>query len=310
MTDYGRRGVTVAALKHAVPYLEMFRGKVFVVKIGGAALGDARAVNGVVEQLAALHHLGIRVVLVHGGGPQTTDLAAELGLEVRMVAGRRVTDERTLDIATMTLNGTANTIILGACRAQGLPAVGLSGVDAGLVRARRRPPVEVDGHDHPVDYGHVGDIEGIDPSILGHLLAGGFLPVVSPISADASGAILNINADSVAAAIAVALGAEKLLLLQDAPGLLTNPADPASLVSYTDLAGLARLRAQGSLTTGMLPKAAAIETALAGGVKRAHLVSFHVPDSLLLEVFTNEGCGTLIVSELAVLRADEQVTES
>ncbi|QQR75753.1 MAG: acetylglutamate kinase [Holophagales bacterium] len=306
MKDVGQRGVEVAALKHAVPYLEMFRGKVFVVKIGGAAMGDARAMASLAEQLGVLHHLGVKVVVVHGGGPQTTALSEALGLEVTLVAGRRVTDERTLEIATMVLNGTANTALLSACRASGLPVVGLSGVDAGLVKARRRPPVDVDGHDQPVDYGHVGDIVSVDASLLRHLLDGGFLPIVSPISADERGALLNVNADSVAAAIARALPAEKLVLLQEAPGLLSNPEDPDSLVSYVDLAGLARLRAGGSLTKGMLPKAAAIESAISGGVKRAHLISFKLRDALLLELFTNEGCGTMVVAELASLLPEEQ----
>ena len=306
MKDVGQRGGEVAALKHAVPYLEMFRGKVFVVKIGGAALGDARAMAGIVEQLGVLHHLGVKVVAVHGGGPQTTALSEALGLEVNLVAGRRVTDERTLEIATMVLNGTTNTSLVAACGAAGLPVVGLSGVDAGLVKARRRPPVEVAGHDAPVDYGHVGDVVSVDASILRHLIEGGFLPIVSPLSADERGALLNINADSVAAALAVALAAEKLILLQEAPGLLANPEDPDTLVSYTDLAGLARMRAGGSLAKGMIPKAAAIEAALAGGVRRAHLISFRLRDSLLLEMFTNEGCGTMIVSELGSLLPEEQ----
>ena len=306
MKDVGQRGTEVAALKHAVPYLEMFRGRVFVVKIGGAALGEARVMAGIAEQLGVLHHLGVKTVVVHGGGPQTTALSEALGLEVRLVAGRRVTDERTLEIATMVLNGTANTALLSACRATGLPVVGLSGIDAGLVKARRRAPVAVDGHDGPVDYGHVGDIVGVDPALLRHLLDGGFLPVVSPLSADEKGAVLNVNADSVAAALAVALAAEKLVLLQEAPGLLGDPGDPDSLVSYVDLAGLARLRAAGSLTQGMIPKAAAIEKAIQGGVRRAHLISFRLRDALLLELFTNEGCGTMVVEELASLRPEEQ----
>lgn len=306
MKDVGQRGTAVAALKHAVPYLEMFRGKVFVVKLGGAALGDARAMAGIAEQLGVLHHLGVKAVVVHGGGPQTTALSAALGLEVRLVAGRRVTDERTLEIATMVLNGTANTALLSACRASGLPVVGLSGIDAGLVKARRRAPVEVEGHDGPVDYGHVGDIVGVDPSLLRHLLDGGFLPIVSPLSADERGAVLNVNADSVAAALAVALAAEKLVFMQEAPGLLADSADDDSLVSYVDLAGLARLRAAGSLTQGMLPKAAAIEKAIQAGVRRAHLISFRLRDALLLELFTNEGCGTMVVAELASLLPEEQ----
>ncbi|MFN7943356.1 MAG: acetylglutamate kinase [Thermoanaerobaculia bacterium] len=291
------RVVEISALRHAVPYLALFRGRTFVVKVGGAALLDARATAAVVEQLAALHHLGIRVVLVHGGGPQASDLARALGLAVRQVAGRRVTDDATLDVVTLALNGGANTRWLAACRAAGLPACGVSGVDAGLLVARRRPPVEVEGEAEAIDYGHVGDLEAVDPALLLHLLAGGFVPVVSPLAADARGNLLNLNADGVAAAIAVALGAEKLLLLVDTPGLLERLDDPASLISHVDLDGLARMTAEGKVSGGMLPKVRALETALAGGVPRAHLVSWRSSDALLLEVFTNEGAGTLVVAE-------------
>jgi len=306
MMQHGTRSVEISALRHAVPYLALFRGKTFVVKVGGGALGDARALAGIVEQVAALHHLGIRVVVVHGGGPQTDALSERLGLEVRQVAGRRVTDEATLDAVTMTLSGTANTKLLAACRAAGLPAAGVSGVDGGLIVARRRPPVEVEGEAAPVDYGHVGDVVSVDPRLLGHLLDGGWVPIVSPLSADAKGALLNLNADGVAAAIAVAVGAEKLLVMVDTPGLLEDPADPESLVSYVDLAGLDRLREAGRLGRGMLPKARAVADALRGGVPRAHLLSWRAGDTLLLEIFTNEGAGTLVVPELAALSEEER----
>jgi acetylglutamate kinase len=300
----------IAALRHAVPYLALFRGRTFVVKMGGGALADARATAGVVEQLAALHHLGVKLVVVHGGGEQANALAGRLGLEVRKVAGRRVTDEATLEVVTWALNGGANTRLLAACRAARLPAVGLSGVDAGLVVARRRPPVAVDGESAPVDFGCVGDIERVDPSVLRHLTDvpgnGGYVPVVSPLAADAAGNLLNLNADGVAAALAVALRAEKLLVLTDVPGLLGDRDDPSSLVSYVDLAGLARLRAQGAIAGGMLPKIEAIERALAGGVERAHLVGWRSPDALLLELFTNEGAGTLVVPELTRLTTEER----
>lgn len=301
--------VEIAALRHAVPYLALFRGRTFVVKLGGGALAEPRALAAAVEQAAALHHLGVRVVLVHGGGPQANELSRALGLEVRQVAGRRVTDAATLRVVTMTLNGEANTALLAACRAAALPAVGVSGVDGGLVIARRRPPVEVPGESAPVDYGQVGDVESVDPRLLTGLLDAGYVPVVSPLAADARGNLLNLNADGVAAAIAVALGAEKLVVMVETPGLLADAADPASLISYVDLAGLARLRAEGRLAGGMLPKAKAIEDALTGGVPRAHLISWRSTDALLWEVFSNEGSGTLVVPELAALLPDERVDE-
>lgn len=305
MKDVGQRGAEVAALKHAIPYVRMFKGKTFVVKLGGETIADEVRFRGLIEQVDALHQVGIRVVLVHGGGPQSTALATALGIPTRMVDGRRVTDEKNLEVSIMTLNGQLNTRLLGMCRAFGLPAVGLSGVDAGLVRARKRPPVaSSDGEQ--VDFGWVGDIQAIEPAILSSLLEKGFLPVLSSLGADESGQILNINADTVAAAVAVALNAEKLILVTGAPGILEKLEDPRSLISYTDLEGLAELREKGSLSGGMKPKADAIEAALKGGVKRVHLIPWNVQDSLLIEIFTNEGIGTLVVEDIDVLSDAEQ----
>lgn len=305
MKDVGQRGAEVAALKHAIPYVRMFKGKTFVVKLGGETLTDELRFRGLIEQVEALHQVGIRVVLVHGGGPQSTALATALGIPTTMVEGRRVTDERNLEVSIMTLNGQLNTRILGMCRAFDLPAVGLSGVDAGLVRAKKRPPVAL-GDGDPVDFGWVGDIQAIEPAILAALLDKGFLPVLSSLGADENGQILNINADTVAAALAVALHAEKLILVTGAPGILEKLEDARSLISYTDLEGLEELRAKGSLSGGMKPKADAIEAALKGGVPRVHLIPWNVPDSLLIEVFTNEGIGTLVVEDVDALSPAEQ----
>ena len=219
------RQIRVRALRHAVPYLKRFGGKTFVIKTGGAAVAAEEAVKGLVEQVALLFELGIRVVLVHGGGPQSTELARKLGVRSRFVGGRRVTDSEALRVTTMVLNGEINTRILAACRDFELPAIGLSGVDAGLIRAHRRPPVKVGegAAEETVDYGYVGDIDRVDSGLLERLLGIGALPVVSPISADEAGTLLNINADTVASALSVALGAEKLILLGEAPGLLADP---------------------------------------------------------------------------------------
>jgi acetylglutamate kinase len=305
MKDVGQRGAEVAALKHAIPYVRMFKGKTFVVKLGGETIADETRFRGLIEQVDALHQVGIRVVLVHGGGPQSTALATALGIPTRMVDGRRVTDERNLEVSIMTLNGQLNTRILGMCRAFGLPAVGLSGIDAGLVRAKKRPPVSTsDGEE--VDFGWVGDIQAIEPAILASLLEKGFLPVLSSLGADENGQVLNINADTVAAALAVALGAEKLILVTGAPGILENLEDARSLISYTDLEGLDELRRKGSLSGGMKPKADAVEAAIKGGVKRVHLIPWNVQDSLLIEIFTNEGIGTLVVEDIDALSDAEQ----
>jgi len=308
--DVGERAIAVTALKHAVPYIRLYKGKTFVIKAGGAVFGDPAATRELLEQVGILHQVGIRVVLVHGGGPQATALARNLGIEARFVEGRRVTDERTLDVATMVLNGTINTRLLAAFRDLGVPAIGLSGVDAGLIRARRRPPVGVKANpgapETVVDYGFVGDVVAVNVDVLRGVLDHGLVPVVSPLSADESGTLLNINADTVAAAIAVELRAEKMILLTAAPGILERGGDPASLVSYIDLRGLERMKEAGSLTDGMLPKVGAITAAIEGGVPRVHVISHEISDSLLFEVFSNEGAGTLVVKSIDTLSPEEQ----
>ncbi len=304
MKDVGQRAAELAGLKHAAPYIRLFKGKTFVVKAGGEALETDGAIRDLLQQIEILSHVGIRVVLVHGGGSESSELLRALGGEPRIVEGRRVTDEKALEVASMVLNGTVNTRILAAARGLGLPAVGVSGVDAGLVQARRRPPVKVG--DGMVDYGFVGDVVSVAPGVLTSLLDAGMVPVVSPLSAADDGTLLNINADTVAAALAVGLRAEKLILLTGAPGVLERADDPGSLVSYTDLEGLRRLRDQGGLTRGMLPKASAIESALRGGVRRVHILSWQTPDGLLAEAFTNEGVGTLVVEDIDALSPAEQ----
>jgi acetylglutamate kinase len=300
------RAIVVTALKHAAPYIRLYKRKVFVLKAGGAIFASPADTRALMEQVGILHQVGIRLVLVHGGGPQSTELAKALGVDTQFIAGRRVTDEQSLEIASMVLNGQINTRILAACRDLDVPAVGISGVDAGLIKAHKRPPVTPEGESQAVDYGFVGDIDGVEADIVTKQLESGIMPVISPLSADESGTLLNINADTVASALAVALGAEKLILATGAPGILENADEPRSLISYVDLAGLKRLRSEGKLTTGMLPKAAAIEAAIKGGVPRVHVISHNVQDSLLLEVFTNEGTGTLVVNDVNNLTAAEQ----
>jgi len=303
------RAIVVSALKRAAPYIRLFKGKVFVIKAGGEVFADSENTKALMEQVGILHQVGIRIVLVHGGGPQSTELASALGLDTTFVDGRRITDGESLNVATMVLNGQINTRILATCRDLQIPAVGISGVDAGLIRAHKRPPVERDG-ESPVDYGFVGDIDSVDADILKKQLDNGLMPVVSPLSCDESGTILNINADTVAAAIAAELDAEKLLLATGAAGILEDVNDPTSLISYIDRAALKKLRQSGSLADGMLPKAAAIDSAIANGVQRVHVISSKVPDSILLEVFTNEGTGTLVVDDIGGLTPAEQSSPS
>jgi acetylglutamate kinase len=301
--------VLASALTHAAPYIRLFKGKVYVLNAGGEIFADPVQTRAIMEQVGILHQVGIRVVLVHGGGPQSTQLAKDLGLSSTFVDGRRVTDGASLEVATMVLNGQINTRILAACRDLQIPAVGISGVDAGLIRAHRRPPVERAG-DTAIDYGFVGDIDAVDADVIRKQLDNGLMPVVSPLSCDESGLILNINADTVAAAIAAELKAEKLILATGAAGILEDVNDARSLISYIDRAELDRLNAAGKLADGMLPKAAAIDAALANGVNRVHVISYKLPDSLLLEVFTNEGTGTLVVNDITALTPAEQAGDA
>lgn len=309
MTSKRDRAIVVSALKHAAPYIRLFKGKVFVIKVGGEVFADPVLTRALVEQVGILHQVGIRAVLIHGGGPQSTELAAALGLDTEFVDGRRITDSGSLNVATMILNGQVNTRILATCRDLQIPAVGISGVDAGLIRAHKRPPVEREGED-AIDYGFVGDIDAVEADILKKQLDNGLMPVVSPLSCDESGTLLNINADTVAAAIAAELDAEKLILVTGATGILEDIKDPGSLISYIDRKDLKKLRDEGILADGMLPKAAAIDAAIRHGVQRVHVISYKLPDSILLEVFTNEGTGTLVVDDITALSPEEQGDET
>jgi acetylglutamate kinase len=299
--------IAVRALRSAAPYIRLYKGKVFIIKAGGAVFNDEASTRGLIEQVAILHQVGIKTVLVHGGGPQLDSLQSQLGIETQMVHGRRVTDQKSIDVTAMVLNGLLNTRILAICRDLDIEAVGISGVDAGLIKAHKRAPVRVsDSNAEMVDYGFVGDVDSVDTNVIEKLLDNGLMPVVSPLSADSTGTLLNINADTVAAAIGGALAAEKLILCTGANGILERLEDPGSVISYTDLKGLKRLRDQGSLKDGMLPKAAAIENAIRSGVRRVHIISYKSRDSVLAEVFTNEGTGTLVVADLNALTPAEQ----
>ncbi len=302
----GDQALAIRALKSAAPYIRMYKGKTFVVKAGGGVFADAASTRLLVEQIAILHYFGVRVVMVHGGGPQLTELSDALGVPTRMVEGRRITDAKAIDVTSMVLNGLINTRILAICRDLNIDAVGISGVDAGLVRAHKRAPVRMASSGEMVDFGFVGDVDSVDTTVLRKLLDNGLMPVVSPLSADESGVLLNINADTVAAAIGAALSAEKLILCTGAPGILGNVEDSGSLISYTDVRGLRALKEEGRIADGMLPKAKAIEDAIRGGVRRVHVISYKAPEGILGEVFTNEGTGTLIVADVNALTPAEQ----
>lgn len=296
MTIEPNRGI--AGLKGALRYVRAYRDHVFVVKLGGEMVRERHALDGLAAQVSLLHSLGIRLVVVHGGGPQATELSRRLGQEPRIVAGRRVTDDAALEVAKMVYAGTLNIEVLSALRSHQVQAVGLSGVDAELVTARRRPPVRVvddAGGTVEVDYGHVGDVERIDPGVLTTLMEARFVPVVASLAGDEHGAVYNVNADTVAESIAIALRAQKLIFLTGVPGVLRNPADPSTLVTFADPDDLAELVASGAITGGMRPKIDACIRAATSGVERTHIIDGRAPDSLLLEVFTGSGYGTMIV---------------
>jgi acetylglutamate kinase len=299
----------IVGLKGALSYVRAYRDRVFVVKLGGEVLEDADGLDGVAGQLALLASLGIRIVVVHGGGSYATKLSRRLGIEPQFVAGRRVTDDATLEVATMVYAGQVNVAVLSALREHRVQAVGISGVDGDLLTAHRRPPVTVtddDGSVREVDYGHVGDIDRVDPHLLRTLLEARFVPVVASLAGDEEGGVYNVNADTVAEALAVALTAQKLIFLTGAPGVLRDRNDPATLVTFADPTDLAELMSSGALVGGMRPKVEACIRAATHGVERTHIIDGRAPDALLLEVFTGVGCGTMIVGrkESAALEAD------
>ena len=288
----------IAGLKGALRYVRAYRDHVFVVKLGGDVLADVEALDHVAGQLGLLQSLGIRIVVVHGGGPQASALLRRLGQEPRLVAGRRVTDDAALEVAKLVYPGLLSTELLSALRSHQVQGVGVSGVDADLITAHRRPPVTVtadDGTTSQVDYGHVGDIDRVDPRVLLTLLDGRFMPVVASLAGDGDGNVYNVNADTVAETLAIALKAEKLIFLTGAPGVLRDRNDPSSLVAFADPDDLAELLSSGCIAGGMRPKVEACIRAATSGVERTHIIDGRLHDSLLLEVFTGSGAGTMIV---------------
>lgn len=300
----------VAGLKEALDYTRLYRDQIFVIKLGGEVVASADALEEVAIQIALLESLSIRVVVVHGGGPQASELSRRLGIEPEIVAGRRVTSPEVLEVAKMVYGGRINVDILAALRAHKVSAVGLSGIDAGLVTTRRRPPVTVredDGGERLVDFGEVGDVVSVDPSLIELLLPRGYVPVVASLAADGAGKPLNINADTLAEALARALGAKKLIYLTGAPGLLRDENDPSSLVAFAGPEELEALLAAGTVRGGMRPKVEACLRAVAGGVRRTHIIDGRTPDALLIEVFTGGGSGTMIVAEVERTEYEEEI---
>ena len=293
--------VRLDLLREALPYIQRFKGKTFVVKLSGKATEDPSNLASLAEELALLHQVGIRLCVVHGGGKQLTELASQMGVEQTIINGRRVTDDATLEMAKMVFAGKINTDILAALRHRGVEAVGLSGVDGNIVHAERRPPGEIlnraTGERERVDFGHVGDVVEINARLLCVLLDQSYLPVVSSLGADNEGMVFNINADTIAAEIAVQLQAEKLILLSDVDGIYLRADDPETKLSRLTIGEAEALIRDGAATGGMIPKLQSLNGLIRRGVRSAHIINGTTRNALLAEVFTNEGTGTMISAE-------------
>ena len=287
-------------LREALPYIQRFQGQTFVVKLSGKVTEDHENLTSLAEELALLHQVGIRICVVHGGGKQLTDLAKKLGIEQTIIEGRRVTDDATLEMAKMIFAGKINTDILAALRHRSIEAVGLSGVDGNIVHAEKRPPKEIlnreTGVRDKVDFGFVGDVVQINSRLLTVLLDHGYLPVISSLGADDEGMVFNINADTIAAEIAVRLQAEKLILLSDVDGIYLTAGDPQTKLSRVTAAEAGELINNGSASGGMIPKLQSIIVLLERGVHSAHIISGTKRNALLSEIFTDKGTGTMIVA--------------
>ncbi|HJP03355.1 MAG TPA: acetylglutamate kinase [Planctomycetota bacterium] len=285
-------------LFRASEYVRLLRGQVMVIKVGGACLTGAGRRRSLARQISVVSSFGARLVIVHGGGPQTGELQALLGEVPRTVDGRRVTSEVGLRALRMATAGEVNSEWTAALCAAGTPAVGLCAASAGITVAARRPAMETS--EGSVDMGLVGDVRTVDPAPLRALLDADLVPVVCPPVSDGAGGFLNLNADLLAAALASALGAEKLVLATEVAGVLSAPNDPGSLLSSLTLDELGALAAEGALQDGMAVKAAAVRSALEGGVARVHVVSGTTAEGLLGELYTTQGTGTLVTLEQEV----------
>jgi acetylglutamate kinase len=276
--------VKAGVLAEALPYIREFSGRTVVIKYGGHAMEDSALADHFAQDVVLMRLVGMNPVVVHGGGPQISELMRRLGKQPEFVDGLRVTDAETVDIVRMALVGKVNREIVAALNQHGSLAVGLSGEDAGLIKVEMRDE----------RLGFVGDVSSIDPSIVHKLVHEELIPVIATVGVDELGQAYNINADTVAGAIALAMQAEKLVYLTDVAGLYADYPDESSLISRTDVDGLAELLASGHADGGMIPKLQSCLHALHGGVRRAHILDGRIPHALLLEFFTREGIGTMI----------------
>jgi len=283
-----------AVLAEALPYIRKFSGKTVVIKYGGAAMAAADLKDAVMQDIALMKYVGMNPIVVHGGGPEVSSMSKRLGLESRFVDGLRVTDAATMEIAQMVLIGKTNLEIVTHLGRHGAKAVGLSGHDGGLIKAVKHLHQSVKTGE-TVDLGFVGDIADIDVGVLESLTQAGFVPVISPIGIGPGGESYNINADTVAGEVAAALKAEKLVLLTDVEGVRADKDDPASLLTRVTAEEIRGWMAHGKIEGGMIPKLQCCLTALEAGVNRVHIIDGRVRHSLLLEIFTDKGSGTMVI---------------
>ncbi|XP_077236562.1 N-acetyl-l-glutamate kinase [Tasmannia lanceolata] len=276
----------VDILSESLPFIQKFRGKTIVVKYGGAAMKSKTLQTSVINDLVLLACVGLRPVFVHGGGPEINLWLSRLGIQPHFLNGLRVTDSSTMEIVEMVLVGKVNKTLVSLINKAGATAVGLSGKDGRLLTARPSGQSS--------DLGFVGDVARVDPTVLKPLIADGHIPVIASVAADEEGQAYNINADTVAGELAAALGAEKLILLTDVAGILEDREDPGSLVTQIDIKGVKRMVEEGKVAGGMIPKVNCCVRSLAQGVKTASIIDGRVPHSLLLEILTDEGAGTMI----------------
>ena len=277
----------VRVLSEALPYIQKFTNRTIVIKYGGAAMKDGSLKDGVIRDLVFLSSVGIRPVLVHGGGPEINNWLGKLNIESQFKNGLRVTDAATMDVVEMVLVGRVNKELVSLINQAGALAVGLCGKDGNLIQARH---VGTEG------IGFVGEVASVDPQLLKSLVDHGYIPVISSVAADEKGQAHNINADTVAGEIAAALDAEKLILLTDTPGILEDYQNPSSLLTKLDIRTARDLITQGIVSGGMIPKVNCCVRSLAQGVKAAHIIDGRIPHALLLEIFTDEGIGSMIVA--------------
>lgn len=276
-------------LVEALPYIKDFYGKRVVIKYGGAAMTDCELKQKVMQDIVLMKYVGMHPIVVHGGGPEINTMLSRLGIKSEFVNGLRVTDQDTMEVVEMVLGGKVNKEIVAGINASGGRAIGISGKDGNLIEAG---PIDADG-----EMGFVGEVQRINPQIIETVIENGYIPVIAPIGMGSEQESYNINADLVAAAIAVAMKADKLVLLTDVPGLLMDPKDSSSLISILRISELDDYTERGIIAGGMLPKVKCCEEAVTGGVGRTHIIDGRVPHSILLEIFTDEGIGTMVVNE-------------